>query len=296
MEAPIALREVIRINTRLLKGQITRNILSVRFLAVIGISVLLIVIQDWTANHAGFLRTPGYEATFLSGVMVFSTDGSGSGLYMMMLPFLAALLGGSVFATERYSKRLFEIQVREGRNRILGSCMGSGFVLGGVAGIMPLFLNLVYAAARNPRMKFIDGDITDASGMVANRFVLIEETSWAYPLYQFNQVLLIIVVVAAVFLLSGLFADLAVAFSFFTVHRYVEVLIPFTLSLLWWMLPSLTKGLVPDQWSHIIFLMPNASTSPEQIQQSYLGMGLAVVLPLLSCLVLTVVEKRRDIL
>lgn len=280
-------------NLSLLKDQILRNVVSARCGVIVAMSVALGFVQYWTTYHSGMVLPPS-APTFLHDTMLFSRDGTGSGLYLFLLPFLAALLGGSVVAAERHSGRMKELLAREGRSRVLGTSLVSGFVLGGIGGLLPLLLNIIVAAALNPHLSFIDGDIVGADGEVPNQYVLIDSSSWAYPLYKFNQPLLILVVVLMVFVISGLFADVAVASSFFTGRKYVEILIPFVISTLWWMLPTLTNLIVPDQWSHIIFLSVAGGASPELVSRNYVGMALSVVLPTVACLVMFLIERRRD--
>lgn len=227
-------------------------------------------VQYWTVHHAAY-RLFDSEPTFLRETMLFSRDGTGSGFYLLLLPFIAALLGGSVVASERHSGRMKGLMAREGRNKILCTSMISGFLLGGIGGIAPLMLNLLVAAAANPHLSFINGVAFDSSGQVLPRYVLIDSLSWAYPLYQSSQQLLIMVIVLMLFALSGLFSMVAVGASLFTTRRYVELLIPFVLNLLWWMLPTLTYGLVPDEWSEINFLFFSAS---EYASKAFTGMGL----------------------
>lgn len=58
--------------------------------------------------------------------MLFNADGNGSGLYLFILPFLAALLGGSVYADERLSGRVRAVLPREGRSTVLRTSMLTG--------------------------------------------------------------------------------------------------------------------------------------------------------------------------
>lgn len=290
-------RRSILINTSLAKAQISRSLTSLRMVSVIAMSIALFLIQYSTTHYAGFRLAPGHELTFLSDVMLFSCDGTGSGLYLFILPFLAALVGGSVAAIERHSRRMSGMLGREGRGKIMNTSLASGFVLGGIGGLSPLLINLVIAAIMNPHMNFINGDVADAMGLVdGSKYVLIYSDSWLYPLYRFNQPLAILTVMLMVFILSGLFADIAVAASFFTTHRYVEVLIPFVLSMLWWMLPGMTNFLVPDQWSHMIFLFPApGGADSRQLVQIFIGMALSVCLPVVISASLVAFKRSRDV-
>lgn len=286
------------INAPLAKGQISRSLTSLRMASVVVMSIALFLIQYSTTHYAGFRLAPGHELTFLSDVMLFSCDGTGSELYLFLLPFLAALVGGSVVATERHSRRIDGILAREGRDKVMNTSLVSGFILGGIGGLTPLLMNLIVAAFMNPHMKFINGNVVDATGLVdGSRYVLIYSDSWLYPLYRFSQPLAIFTVMLMIFILSGLFADIAVAASLFTSHKYVEVLIPFVLSMVWWMLPGVTNNLVPDQWTHVIFLFPAppGAADSRQLVQTFIGMALSVCLPVVISASLLAAKRRRDV-
>lgn len=277
-----------------LAHQFRHNLLSLRMGVILLASLLLIGMQYWTTNHASYVILDS-APNFLRDVMLFSQYGTGSGLYLFLMPFLAALAGGGVFSEERYSARLWELTVRDGRSRFLRTSMVSGWISGAVGGVLPLVLNLCWAAARNPHLEFIDGTEISAEGIALNRYVLISSMSWIYPVYHYNQVLCIVLVVAMVAVISGLYAALGVGISFFVRRRYVELIIPFAVNLVWWMLPALTGGLVPDQWSPIIFLSVGPGTNGGWLrQQNVVGLALTIALLAVSAIVLLVVEERRD--
>lgn len=284
------------VNGALLGKQLVSNLRSLRMLALVALSVALIGMQYWTVHHAAYWRW-GSKPTFLREVMLFNADGNGSGLYLFMLPFLAALLGGGVLAKERFSGRLYEVLAREGRGTVLRTSVLSGFLLGGIGGSLPLIVNLIAAAIAIPHLSFIDGDAVDhTTGQVLPRYVLIDATSWAYPMYRINQVLLILFIILLVFVVAGLFSAVAVGASFFTRHRYVELLVPFVLSVVWWMMPTLTFYAVPDQWSHNVFLYIAVGNSlPDAALRSWTGIAINVIG--LSAIVtfLSFVELSRDV-
>ncbi|MBT1178991.1 MULTISPECIES: hypothetical protein [Bifidobacterium] len=228
--------------------------------------------------------------------MLFNQYGSASTLYLYLLPFLAALMGGSVWAAEERSGRLINMLSREGRSVLLRTSMLSGFVLGGLGGVLPLIINLLVSAIQTPYMSFIDGTSVNAEGMVLGRYVLIDSSSWAYPLYATSQPLLIAVILLMVFVLSGAFSLLALGASLFIRRKHVELLVPFVVSLVWWMLPSLTGGLVPDEWSQIIFLNFSHWDPPGTAWMNFTGMLLMTAGMSACSLVLARVKESRDVL
>ena len=249
---------------RLMRNQLVGQLRSVRMVGVIVISCMLVAVQYLTTYRASYV-TPSSESTLLRDVMLFSQYGTGGGMYLLLLPFLSALLGGSVVSLERHAGRLPMVVIREGRGRFVTTAMSS-----------------VSA---------------DARGRVySSKYILISSDSWIYPLYEFNQVLCILCVVLLIFVIAGLFSTVAVGVSFFMQRKYTEVLVPFVLSLVWWMLPSLTGGKIPDQWSHVIFLdfAPGADHSVRW--QNYVGIVLSTALLLALSTVLACVERYRDAL
>ena len=277
-----------------LAHQFRHNLLSLRMGMIFLTSLLLIGVQYWTTNHASYVILDS-APNFLRDVMLFSQYGTGSGLYLFLLPFLAALAGSGVISEERHSARLWELTVRDGRSQFSRTSMVSGWISGAVGGALPLVLNLCWAAACNPHLEFIDGTEISAEGIALNRYVLISSMSWIYPVYRCNQVLCIVLVVAMVAVISGLYAALGVGISFFVRRRYVELIIPFVVSLVWWMMPALTGGLVPDQWSPVIFLSVGPGTDGGWLrQQNVVGLTLTIALLTVSAIILLMVEERRD--
>ncbi|WP_033521732.1 hypothetical protein [Bifidobacterium bohemicum] len=229
-------------------------------------------------------------------MMLFSQDGNGSILYMYLLPIVAALLGGSVFAREKFSGRLRELEPRPSRSSLLNTSLCSGFILGGLAGVSPLLINLVFAVAKAPHMSFISGRstvISNPNGKKAMSYVLIEEHNWAYPLYKFSQPLLVVLVFLSVFVVAGLLADIAVGASFFSRYKHVELLVPFVLFLIAWYAPEISGGLLPYdldlsymEFLYVALMTVNGAFIPSLMK--------AVVLPGTIVVVLAVLKKRRD--
>lgn len=273
--------------------QLRRNMCSLRMLSVCIASLLLMVIQYWTTHHASYAILDS-EPTFLREVMLFSQYGTGTGLYLFLVPFLAALLGSGVVALERHDARFMAVAIRAGRTRFLRTSMMSGILSGAIGGVMPLVINLCVAAAANPYLSFIEGTEVDAHGTYIPKYVLISSRSWMYPLYQQSQILCIIVMVLLVAVISGLYAAVGVGASLFLKRRHVELIVPFVSSLGWWMLPALTNGLVPDQWSHIIFLHIGPGDIDELRIQNVVGLVLTICLLSAAAVALLLVGERQD--
>lgn len=215
-------------------------------------------------------------------MLLFNYFGSGTQLYLLLMPFLAALAGGSVYADERLSNRLPMLAARTPRPTVAGSSMVSGFVLGGLGGAAPLLTSLVVALIREPHMEFVDGVQHDAV-----YYPIITSDSWVYGLYRDHQPLLLLLTVLYVFVLCGLLADLAVAVSFHTRHRYVEIMMPFVITYVLWLVLDNT----PLPGLHFMrFLDLRMANYPGCV------IGAAISLPLLAILlaVLYLLEVRRE--
>lgn len=281
-------------NLNLFNRQFVSGLCNVRLGVVAVIGAFLIVFHYWTSYHAQFLPTPS-PPTFLRYTMVFSGDpGSATDLYLFILPFLAALVGGSVYAKERLSGRLSELVVRTGRMAAMRTSLCSGFLLGGVGGTLPLLLNMIYAFIRTPHMTFIDGTPSTAKGLVPNVYVLIQGDAWLYPLYAYNQILFVIVTVLLIFLYSGLFATIAVGSSFFIRRKNVEIAVPFVLSVVYWMFPALFTNDSPlaDSLSQSAFLHVSLGGSPRECA---IGAALMAIGCLTIIAILYLVERNRDV-
>lgn len=280
-------------NGSIIRRQLRSNLLSGRMAIIIVLSVGMIVMQWWTTHRASFVLYD-HEPTFLADVMLFSQFGSGAGLYLFLMPFLAALLGGSLVAEERHWKRAPFVISRCDRPIFLCSSLCAGFLLGGIGGLMPLALNMLIMGIINPHMNFIEGTEWDETGLYLNRYVLVSSKSWAYPLYERNQWLCVAIICLLVFVISGLFATLAISSSLFIRRRHMELLVPFTLSLLWWLFTTSGKG-GRDQWTHIIFLNFAPATVDELHAQNYVGIALSIILLLLATSIPLLIKGRQDV-
>lgn len=266
----------------LLRRQLVSCLTGPRWLVIIAITIGVLVVQYRTAFRPVWVL-PDINPNFFNYMLLFNYFGQGSVLYLMLLPFLAALAGGSVYAGERLSGRLPMLLARQSRATVLRSCLGSGFMAGGLGGSLPLMTSLVIAVIREPHMEFVDGVQRSSE-----YYPLITSDSWVYGLYCRNQILLLVLTLLYVFVLSGLCADLAVCASFFTRRRYLEVPIPFIVSYLVWVVSD-----VPGHagWSFITFLELRVANAPNCVA------GAALTLPVLALVVGGVYawEAHRDV-
>lgn len=93
-------------NLRLVKSQIIRNIFSFRFLFVIIIGYILTYIELHSTNR---WEEIGKE-NFLLYTMIFDRIGLVTMYFLMGLPFIASLVGGSLYGQEvRSNRNLFHL-------------------------------------------------------------------------------------------------------------------------------------------------------------------------------------------
>ena len=278
----------------LLRQQLSRTLRSWRFPAIAGIGIVLVALNYWMTFHATFVL-PKSDPTFFRYMMLFSDVGAGGSIYCMLLPCIAALAGGGLYSDEKNSGRLRMMLVRTGRRDVLRSSFCAGFVLGGCGGVLPLLLNLVVAVIRQPHTSFIDGVDHIATNPYFAYYPVIRADSWLYPLYKASQPLMLVVVFALIFVLSGAYACLAIGASAFIGKRYVEILVPFAVSLLIWLLPAVLPirvQLVANEFSQVIFLNFSADSGPYGIWGAMANVALFLVLSG----ALYEIELRRDAL
>ena len=289
------------VNGSLLCEQIRRGLLSIRFLLVLALAVFMAVFQWWTMRHAGY-RLPYHQPTFLDETLLFSTYGSGTTLYQFLFPFLAALAGGSTLAVECRSGRLTFLQARSSYGVVERTSLCSGFLLGALGGVLPYVIDVLLAAAGNPRLSFIDGVESSDADIASFQFILISANGWIYPIYRFNQVLCIVVVGLLMAALSGLFACLAVAISPFVRHRNVEVLVPVAFLLLWWMLPGIIQfssicsfSSHVEELNPILYLQLDGLETPGANVANLIGIAMTLVgLPAMVAALCWLQRKRHD--
>lgn len=241
---------------------------SPKWLIVFTVTVVLLLIQYFSSFRPVW-NLPYIKPNFFNYMLLFNYFGLGTPLYLLVFPFLAALIGGTAYSSEKLSGRLPLVLTRISKKRFVGSCLLSGFISGGLAGLTPLLINLVLAVIHQPHMEFVSGVMP--SDPDAPYYPLIYERSWLYGFYEYSQILLLISVCVYIFAFSGLVAVLGVCCSFFTTHRYVEVMLPFVILLVIWFFTDVT-----NLWgiSQVSYLDVRVGSDP-------LCMYGAVLLPLL---------------
>lgn len=242
---------------RLIAQQLVSALRSWRLGVIAALAVLLCALQYVTVLDMEGPTQPA-SPTLLRFALLFTWKGRGMEPYLVLLPFLASLLGGSTYANERFTGRLALVAARVGHRAVLLASMVSGFVLGCIGGVLPLLASLLFGAVQAPHLPFIDGRTDVEVG-----YPLITASSWAYPLYCSNRVLLLLAVTLLVAVTSGCFAVLSVGVSMFTTKRHTEVVVPFCVTIAVWYVPAIFPAKIDvSATSHIIYLFVAACADP----------------------------------
>ena len=95
----------------LLRRQLRSGFLSWKWGVVAVATVLILLLQYRTAFYMPW-KLPQPNPNFFNYMLLFSYFGRGSNIYLVVLPFLAAFIGGSIYSDERLSGRLGLTQTR----------------------------------------------------------------------------------------------------------------------------------------------------------------------------------------
>lgn len=202
-------------NLRLVKSQIVRNIFSFRFLFVIIIGYSLTYIELKSTNHWDEMG----KDNFLLYTMIFDNIGAVSMYFLTSLPFIASLVGGSLYGQEVRSKRNLFHLVRLSKRTYLTSLAVASFILGGIASVIPLLINLVTAAFKMPYLKVDLGSFA-----IYGKYFFAQK--WA-EIHSFSMIALVI---GIFFIFGGLFALFSLSISYFYANQLIEVLGMFIIS------------------------------------------------------------------
>lgn len=202
-------------NLRLVKSQIIRNIFSFRFLFVIIIGYVLTYIELHSTNRWGEIG----KENFLLYTMIFDRIGLVTMYFLMGLPFIASLVGGSLYGQEvRSNRNLFHL-ARLSKKTYVVSLSIASFILGGLASIVPLMINLVTAAFKMPSLQVELGNFS----IYGEKFFA---QNWAM-VHPFSMIALVL---GIYFIFGGLFALFSLSISYFYANQLIEILGVFIIS------------------------------------------------------------------
>ena len=198
-------------NLKIIKTQLINNIISYKFMLVIIISFILSYINIITSNNWELLG----ENNFLLYTLDFNTS-KGTGYYLIILPFLAAFLGGGLIGEETRSNRQTFILSRISKINYLRSSLFSSFFLGGIGAISPMLTSLLCSYLKLPYFNNKLGD-----------FEIFSQNFWGYSIFESNPLLCILLLLLIIFIFGGLFSNSTVIISYIIPLKIVENLFIF---------------------------------------------------------------------
>lgn len=196
-------------NFKLIQSQLIRNVLSYKFVLVLAISFVLAYLQLNTTNNWYELS----KDNFLLYTLNFDAIGKAGGYYMIFLPFLAALMGGSLFGDEIRSQRYLFHLSRISKKEFTLSTLFSSFLLGGLGGFAPMVISLLCATLKMPHFQKNLGE-----------FPIFTSHFWGYSLFQTSPIGTMILLFIIIFIFSGLIANISIIISYSFPLRIIELL------------------------------------------------------------------------
>lgn len=251
----------------LLRRQLKSALISWKWLVVAVVTVIILALQYRTAFFTPWVL-PQPNPNFFNYMLLFNYFGSGTKMYLLMIPILASFVGGDLYSRERVSGRLNSLLMRVPQRSTLRISLLSSFIIGGLAGIFPLFVSMVIAIIHRPHMWFVEGVLNSYN------YPLIDADSWVYGLYKYNQLLLLAFAYVYIYVMAGLMSAMATGVTFFTHIPYVEILAPFAFAYIPWVLVSLASWPIQGL-SYMNFLDFRVATRPPN------ELGAAMTIPIL---------------
>lgn len=246
-------------NKEIIKKNLINNLLSYRFFFIILISYLLAYINIVTATN--------WEEYGINNFLLYTLNfnsGKGTSYYILLLPFLAALMGGSLFGDEVRSRINILTLTRIPKKDYLHSLVFSSFVLGGIGGALPIIVSLICAYLKLPYFEKNLG-----------QFAIFDKSFWGFDLFSKHPVGTILLLLLIIFVFSGLVANLSLVISYFIPLKIVETVFVFIGSYLLFLGVSLLNL---DIFSHNVFL--NYKVSEAFPNAGYALLGYSIFLPL----------------
>lgn len=204
-------------NKNIIQYHLKKNLFSLRFLAIIAISVLIFYINVYTTNDWNQLE----NRNFINYVITFDGIGVGTDVYLFFIPFLSSLLGGALWGSEVRARRNLFVLSRCKKKIYQNSLLFTSFLLGGIAGVFPVVLNLMVAWINFPHFDKIPKH---------SEYPVFQTDFWGDALFNRMPAVTIILLVLLIFVFSGFFSLLSLSLSFIYPKVVIEMLAPFIAS------------------------------------------------------------------
>lgn len=239
-------------NKEIIKKNLINNLLSYRFFLIIIVSYLL--------SYINIITTTDWQKYGINNFLLYTLNfnsGKGTSYYIIILPFLAAIMGGSLFGNEVRSRINILILSRISKKKYLSSLLFSSFILGGIGGTFPIMVSLLCSYLKLP---YFDRNL--------GQFRIFEKSFWGFELFSTHPVLTIILLSLIIFIFSGLLANLSLAISYFLPLKIIETVLVFIVSYISFLIVSLLNL---DILNHNVFINYKVSESFPNSLYSLIG-------------------------
>lgn len=198
-----------------------------RFSVILLLSLVFTAIQYTTTNPWKMMNIP---QNFLHYTLLFDSIGYGSQLYLLCLPFLACI-GGSYLYSDNHISHLDQMcYARVGIKKYLRKIYLKTFCYSGISGISPFLVSMLLAIMVNPHFQKVS---------ITSNYPIIDNYSYLSHLYVFSPVLLIILLIFALFVYSGLLGLLGVACASIYNKKHIDIFLPFVLLIVFYFIVAL---------------------------------------------------------
>lgn len=195
-------------NYKLIKWKLISNLTSARFVFIIIMSFLFTYIQIKTTNN--------WEEMGLNNFLLYSLNfglGKGTSYYILLLPFLSSLMGGSLIGEEIRSRRNIFQQTRISKKEYTLSMLFTSFILGGIGGALPMIISFICSFIKSPYLKTNLGE-----------YQIFNHDFWGYQIFNRSNLMMACLLLLIIFIFCGLFSMLSVSLSYFFPLKIIETL------------------------------------------------------------------------
>ncbi|MCH5426034.1 MULTISPECIES: hypothetical protein [Bacteria] len=247
-------------NKEIVKKNLINNLISYRFFLIILISYLL--------SYINIITSTDWEKYGINNFLLYTLNfnsGKGTSYYIILLPFFAALMGGSLFGDEVRNRINILTLTRISKKKYLISLIFSSFILGGIGGTFPIIISMICSYLKLP---YFDSNL--------GQFAIFDKSFWGFELFSTHPILTIVLLILITFVFCGLLANLSLVISYFIPLKIIETVLVFILSYILFLIVSLLNL---DILNHNVFI--NYKVSESFPNSFYSLIGYIVVLSII---------------
>lgn len=184
-------------------------------------------------------------------------------LYFLVLPIIAVLPFGTSYFADGQSGFLRGIYVRIPRKKYLQAKYIAAFISGGLAVVLPLLVNLMFALVLLPNM-------SAATILPCNR---MEAVNLFYTIYDSYPLVYIFLFLCLDFIMGGIFACIGLACSYLSDYKIIVAICPFFIQLTVHIIFSM---LMKMEYSSVFFLQSGYGISAPWVVLLYIVIGIGL--------------------